>query len=66
MNGYIHGDNNSSFNLDNRFNAVVSLLERMISTQQEILSELRTISRSVEKIEDSDSGPTEHWSPKEW
>lgn len=66
MNGYIHGTNNSSFELDNRFNAIVSILERMAATQQEILFELRALNRSIEgSVSGTDKIPP-GWLPPEY
>ncbi len=57
MTGFIHGSNNSSFELDNKFNAMVRVLEQIAETQRDLLLEVKALSRAVEGMADNQSRP---------
>jgi hypothetical protein len=42
-NGFVFGENNSSFVYDNRLDQLLSAMERMVSIQHEILEEIRNL-----------------------
>lgn len=52
-NGFVFGNNAGSYDYDNRFNILVTLLERLVDSQDKILDELREI-----KIATQEAGRT--------
>lgn len=42
-NGFVFGTNAGSYEYDNRFNLLMSMLERLVNSQERILDELRDI-----------------------
>lgn len=56
-NGFVFGTNAGSFEYDQRFNQIMTMLERLVDSQQRIIDELREIRSAIQ--ESGNIGPIE-------
>jgi hypothetical protein len=49
-NGFVYGENNSSFVYDNRMDQLLSALEKIVDVQREVLEEIKTLRSDMKDI----------------
>ena len=53
--GFVFGDNVSSFDYDNKFDRLMTLLDHMVSLQQQLIDEVRELKSTVQEISQTQS-----------